>query len=334
MDLKNKTILITGANGFMGLNFLSFVSNQIKSKSIKIFASVRDLENIQPELKELLNDSRITLIEVDFNGEPISNLPEHLDVIVHFASIASPKFYMDHPVSTMISNSFGTFQLLEALKSRANKGTFVFISSSEVYGQSQAEFISEDSYGIIDPTNVRSCYSESKRFGETLSISYWVKYNLDVKIIRPFHTYGPGLKKGDGRVFSDFAECIAGDRNIEMNSDGSAIRSYCFVSDAVRGIYDVLTKGESGKAYNLGNPKETYSVYELANELINIYPEKNLKVIRSTPPISYLKSNVNRNVPDISLIQNLGWNPKVGVKEGFKKLIEKIRENEINNRTV
>lgn len=159
--------------------------------------------------------------------------------------------------------------------------------------------------------------------GETLCVSYHHQFNVPTKIVRPFHTYGPGMQLNDGRVFADFVSDIVHNKDIIMKSDGSAIRAFCYLADAIVGFFIVLLQGENGEAYNVGNPYGEISIKELANTLINLFPEKMLRVIeiQKTDDNSYLKSNINRNCPDISKIENLGWSPKYAVSEGFIRTI-------------
>jgi nucleoside-diphosphate-sugar epimerase len=194
-----------------------------------------------------------------------------------------------------------------------------------VYGEVSEEQIpiKEDTFGYLNCAKVRACYGESKRMGENLCVSYHFQYGLKAKIVRPFHTYGPGMALDDGRVFADFVANIVNRHNIILNSDGSAIRPFCYLADATLGFLTVLAEGENGQAYNVGNPNEEHSIKELANILVNMYPELNLNVVMNLPitNTAYLKSPIKRNCPDIEKIRQLGWAPEVTVREGFKRTI-------------
>ena len=221
-------------------------------------------------------------------------------------------------------NVIGTHNLLNLAKDKKVKG-FLFFSSSEIYGQvdSSKMPIKEDTYGLIDPMDTRSCYAESKRMGETMCVSWFHQHGVPVKIIRPFHTYGPGMRLDDGRVYADFISDIVNNRDIVMKSDGSAIRAFCYVADAVTGFFTVLLKGEVGHAYNISNDRCGISILDLANKLISLFPEKKLKIksLKSVGNKNYLQSKVSRTSPDISKVRNLGWYPDVSIEQGFKRTI-------------
>jgi len=322
--LKSKTVLITGANGFlpayMVLTMLGL--NDEFDMGIRILALVRNKEKAEGRFKKLLHRQDIELIVQDVSL-PV-NINEKIDYIIHAASQASPKFYGSDPVGTINANVFGTSYLLE-LAARNSVEKFLFFSSSEIYGDVDPERIpiSENDYGYIDPTNVRSCYSEGKKLGETLCVSWMHQHKVPVNMIRIFHTYGPGMDLNDGRVFADFISDIVYSRDIVMKSDGSAIRAFCYLTDAIKGYFLVMLHGENGEAYNVGNQDCEISVIDLADKLTMLYPEKGLKVIRKEQAVSgYIKSQVHRVVPQMDKMLKLGWKPKVSVENGFKRTID------------
>jgi len=171
--------------------------------------------------------------------------------------------------------------------------------------------------------SVRSCYAESKRAGETMCVCWQHQYGVPAKIVRPFHTYGPGMRPDDGRVFADFVSDVVNARDIQMKSDGAARRTYCYVADATSAFFAVLLNGQSGQAYNVGNPDAEVSVLELARILVGLDPKKGLRVVRrSRPPgDEYVPSAVQRVRPDISKVRALGWAPTTGIEEGFGRTI-------------
>lgn len=325
----NTTILITGANGFLPAYIVESLLylNVIDSKNnVKVIALVRSLENAKIRFEEYLDDINLEFLEQDV-AEPI-NIESNVDYIIHAASQASPKFYGTDPVGTLKANVLGTINLLDFARQK-NIKSFLFFSSGEVYGELKPDQIpiDENTFGYLNPINVRTCYAESKRMGENICASYFHQYNIPTKIIRPFHTYGPKMKLDDGRVYADFVSNILNNMDISMNSDGSASRAFCYLTDATVGFLMVLLEGDSGEAYNVGNSNEEYSILNLAEILINFYPKKNLKVIRkfSGNNINYLKSPLTRNSPNTSKIKKLGWSPIVSVEEGFKRTIESYK---------
>ena len=323
-QLSNKNILITGANGILPsymietilmLKELNIIHN------IQLLALVRNKFKAENRFQDYLKDNCIKFIIQDV-CDPI-NIPEKIDIIIHAASQASPKYYGIDPVGTLSPNIFGTTNLLKLAKEKCVKN-FIFFSSAEVYGNLQnKKAIKETDFGSLDPLNIRSCYAESKRMGENICSSWHSQFNVPIKIIRPFHTYGPGMLIDDGRIFADFVFSIINNQNIVIKSDGTARRAYCYLKDAIIAYFYVLLMGEFGEAYNVGNPYQEYNVKELANILVNLFPEKSLLI--ETNPLfsstSYLASKVNQFLPDTSKIEALGWYPKVDVKNGFKRTI-------------
>lgn len=325
----NKTILISGANGFLPaylvetLLYLNFVN---PSSNLKVVALVRSIDNAKIRFKAYSDNPNLIFIVQDVSN-PIQ-LSTKIDFIIHAASQASPKYYGIDPVGTLSANVLGTFNLLKL--ARENKvESFLFFSSGEVYGELDASQIpiDENTFGYVNPTNVRSCYAESKRMGENICVSYHHQFDVPIKIVRPFHTYGPGMKLDDGRVYADFVSDILNNQNICMHSDGAAVRAFCYLSDATIAFIKVLLEGKNGEAYNVGNPEEEYSVLKLANILVDLYPQKKIQVIKKVTNNSnnYLKSPLKSNSPNITKIRELNWRPLVAVQEGFKRTIESYK---------
>ncbi len=151
--------------------------------------------------------------------------------------------------------------------------------------------------------------------------AYAHQYGVPFKVVRPFHTYGPGMRLDDGRVFADFVANIVRDEDIVLKSDGRARRAFCYIADSTLGFFTVLLKGEMSGIYNIGNDAEEVSILELASLLVGLFPEKKLKVIRDVPETreGYMRSPVSRHCPDISKARALGWNPMTTLQDGFRK---------------
>lgn len=325
--LRGKTVMVSGANGFLPAYMVETLLKlnepwDSDSDKIKIIGIVRNKEKAFSRFSDYLDRSDFQLIVQDVNNR--ISFPGGIDYIIHAASQASPKYFGTDPVGTLSTNVLGTYNLLE-LAIEKNVKDFLFFSSGEVYGEVDVSVmpIREENYGYIDPLNVRSCYAESKRMGETMCVSWSYQFGIPVKIVRPFHTYGPGMHLDDGRVFADFVSDIISNRDIVMKSDGSALRAFCYLADATVGFFKVLLSGKNREAYNVGNDKGEISIIQLANILVSLFPEKGLKVIRQDTPSdgSYLKSKISRAFPDISKIRNLGWEPRYSVEDGFKRTI-------------
>lgn len=326
---SNKRIYVSGANGFLPaymIDLLLFLNDK-NNFNIKVLAGARSIDNAKNRFKNYLHrdDFELILHEV---SQPlkIDKADKKIDYIIHAASQASPKYYSTDPVGTLSANVLGTHHLLKLAKEHDVEG-FMYFSSGEVYGQlgEGVASINEEDYGVVDPLEVRSCYAESKKMGEAMCVAWHHQFNIPAKIVRPFHTYGPGMRLDDGRVFADFVRNIIGHNNIVLHSDGSAIRAFCYLSDAVLGFFYVLLNGRAAQAYNIGNPDCAVSIRELATLLVDLFHERKLKVVykeRDLQQLSYLASPIKINCPDISKAKELGWRPTTSLKEGFYRTVK------------
>ncbi|OGD87016.1 hypothetical protein A2870_01745 [Candidatus Curtissbacteria bacterium RIFCSPHIGHO2_01_FULL_41_11] len=319
-----KTILISGAGGMIGGYLTEFFLylNETANLKIKVIAQVRDEKKAQKRFVSYRKRADFVLKEQNVIY-PIK-IAGGINYIIHAASHASPKYFAIDPVSTLLPNVIGTKNLLEIARTKKAEG-FLFLSSGEIYGfLDKNQFpTKETDCGRIDPINIRSCYGESKRLGESMCISYLKQYAVPSKIARLFHTYGPGLDLEDGRVFADFTKDIIEGKNIVINSQGRAKRSFCYLSDATEGLLTVLLKGNSGEAYNVGNKKEEVTIKELAQRLVKIFPEKKLKIIfkPNDQKTGYLPSSIERSCPDTAKIERLGWFTKHTIENGFRRTV-------------
>jgi UDP-glucuronate decarboxylase len=249
--------------------------------------------------------------------------PESCHFIVHAASQASPKYYGPDPVGTMSANLIGSYHLLNQARSWGSEG-FLFFSSGEVYGRVSPDKVptGEADYGYLEITDPRSCYAESKRAAETLGVSYARQFALPFTIVRPFHTYGPGMSLDDGRVYADFVRDVVQRQDLTLRSDGKAVRAFCYLSDAVTGFFTVLLKGTTGLAYNVGNPAGALSMRELAELLASLADGSWLAVTQTGQSATgYLPSQIPINVPDVSRLSALGWSPTWLPREGFARTL-------------
>jgi len=326
--LAGQQVLVTGASGFLGSYFtrvlLALHRAGKVSKPVRVLAMVRDLSRARTRFTDLLNDEHFGLLHWDLNSIAVPDL-HGSHYVIHAASQASPRFYGTDPVGTLLPNAVGTAGLLEALRRADDPRGMLFVSSSEVYGAvGGEEILSEADYGRVDPATVRACYAESKRIGETMCVAWNHQHGLPTYIVRPFHTYGPGLLPEDGRVFADFVFNVIRGENIVINSDGAARRAFCYASDAMKGFFTVLLKGQPATPYNVANPKGELSVMDLAQLLVELVPEKRLHIERKGAPSGqpYLASAYNRLVPDTARLGALGWQPTISPAQGFKRMIE------------
>jgi len=322
----DKTILISGGSGFLPaylVEYFLYINQKYYNQKIDVIIIVRDIIKANNRFRNYLNNKSLMIYEHDVVN--YFNYDGKIDFIIHAASQASPKYFGIDPVGTLSANTIGTNNLLKLGVEKKIK-SFLFFSSSEIYGNS-SEFssinICETNYAVIDPNNVRSCYSLGKKMGENICTSWAKQYGIDVKIVRPFHTYGPGMSLEDGRVFADFVKNIVNKKNIIIKSDGKAIRSYCYIKDATIGFLKVLSNGKNNYPYNIGNPNESFSVKELAKIIIDISNISEIEcLINDTQNKGgYLKSETSRLVPNIDRLTELGFVPKTSAREGFKRTI-------------
>lgn len=325
-EFRNKTVLVTGAYGMLTsymVYMLIYLNEEYKS-NIKIIALGRNYNKYLQRFGEYCEKDYLVFYQSDLSEMPI--ISEGIDYIIHGASPASSQFYDVNPVGVLNPNVLGTHFTLELAREKNVKG-YLFFSSGEVYGNLIKEFIHEEDGGVLNPADVRSCYGESKRVGETMCKCYQHQYGIKTNMVRPCHTYGPTMDIiGDSRVFSSFVSDIVNNRDIVMKSDGTATRIFCYIADAVLGYFTILLKGIPGEPYNVANEQGRVSIKDLADMLCNLYPEKNLKVVTQAPSKDYLENThkIHSNYSTDKL-RKLGWNPYYSLEEGFYRTIRSFQ---------
>ncbi|OBI13362.1 hypothetical protein A5713_02640 [Mycobacterium sp. E2497] len=321
-----KTVLVAGAAGFLGAYVVETLLRLNESRSqppVRVLALARRAEALRERF--LAHGTRHDLRFVLQDACAPAPRDEPVHFVVHAASPGSPRAFGLDPVGTFAANVFATRELLEL---RPTDG-FLFFSSGEVYGLGNDQVIPthEDAYGFLDPTKVRSCYGEGKRAGETLCACYAAQEGIPATMARIFHTYGPGMPLGDGRVFSDFVGDALAGRDLVMRSDGRVSRAFCYLADTVAGCFTILLKGAMGTAYNVGNEEAELTVLELANLIAGLEPQRGLRVRREAAAAAdpYLPSPIQRGCPDVSRLRGLGWTPWTAPREGFLRTLESFR---------
>ena len=323
-------LLITGGAGFLGyyLTHAAAAWNEQAAPDAQIEVTVTDsfFRGTPDWLSELEAGDGVRLLKWDVTTEMPVEIGE-LDYVIHAASIASPTFYRAKPLETMDANIGGLRRLLDAANQQTVKPRgILFYSSSEVYGDPSVIPTPEDYRGNVSCTGPRACYDEAKRYGETMCVVFAKHYGLPVKIARPFNNYGPGLKLDDKRVVSDFARDVLAGRDIVMLSDGSATRTFCYVSDAVVGYFKVLVNGEDGEAYNVGIEEPEVTIADFGREIMEagreLFGFAGSVVTQPPPDADYLKDNPNRRCPVMTKArEEIGFDPQVDLKTGLRKLL-------------
>lgn len=325
-SLENKTFLFSGSTGIIASFMIEtlLILNEIRKYNIKLILITRNKEKVNFRFKKYIDKNKIKIIEKDVSDFSY-DCDEKIDYYVHVASNADPRLFINDPVGTLKANCLGTINLLESAKINKPEGFFYF-SSGEVYGDIFKDIpIKESDYGIVDLDRIRNCYAEGKRVGEMLCNSYFSQYGIKTKIARPAHTYGPDFNSQDTRTFSNFVDCVLNNRDIILNSDGKAKRSFLYIADAVLGYFTIILKGKNGQAYNVGNDYEI-SILELANIIIKASGKNYLKVNFNDKIISNSGKSSNCLL-DNSKLKKLGWKPITNELEGFSKVIEHCKSN-------
>ena len=322
-ELKGTSILVTGSTGLIGS---IVVKTFLKYGNIKVYAACRNEKKFQSIFSEYLCDNLIPIFS-DITTISISKID--LDYIIHTASITDSQTFVKAPVQTLNTAIDGTRNLLEQCINKKLK-CFLYLSSLEVYGSfenDEIKNIKENEYGYIDPLSVRSSYSEGKRIVENYCISYMNQYGIPVKISRLCQTFGPGVEYNDNRVFAQFARSVIEGKDIVLKTRGETVRNYCYTTDAVAGIITIMTQGQAGQAYNIANMTTTISIADMAKLVCKLYPDSKSKVVFDIAPdatkLGYnpiMKIQINS-----SKLQALGWEPKVSLKEMYKRLIQYMK---------
>lgn len=321
--LFGKTVLISGANGYVPAYFVhTFLAlNNSKNANIKVLALCRNEVRAKERFSEYMGREDFRLIIQDV-CDPIA-VDEAVHVFIHAASPAGIKKRHDDPVNTFLANVEGAKNMCDlAVKNPCEY--FLFISSVDVYGKLEnGERITEEKSGYLDPLNVRNVYSCAKRAAESLCKAYQGKYDLPLLIVRPFQIIGPGPELDDGRLHIDFISQIIGREEIVLKSDGTAVRTFMYIADAVRAMFYVLFYGASGEAYQIVTEEGEATVKELADLMASAVADKNVKVVydqtkRNTIEVTGALSVVTG---DSTKLSALGWKPQHSIADGAARMM-------------
>ena len=300
--------LVTGGAGFIGSHLCDF----LLARQCQVVCLDNLLTGEMSNIQHLIPDKGFTFTSQDITDVPA--IESDIDYIFHLASPASPPEYQRLPLETMKASSLGTLNALEMAKKKQAK--FLLASTSEVYGDPLEHPQKEEYWGNVNPVGPRSMYDESKRFAEALTMAYHRQFHLDTKIARIFNTYGPRLKKEDGRVVPTFIVQALQGKPLTVFGDGSQTRSFCYISDLVAGIYK-LALSEINMPINLGNPDEI-TIQALAHQILELTGSESDIQNRSLP-----EGEPKIRQPDISKAQEmLQWQPSIPLHDGLKRTIE------------
>ena len=305
--------LITGGAGFLGSHLCDlFIGLGHEVICMDNLIKKENIENIS----HLMGHERFKFIKYDVTE--YLHVDGKVDNILHFASLASPKDYLDYPIQTLKVGSLGTHKTLGLAKEK--RARFLLASTSEVYGDPKEHPQSESYPGNVDPVVPRGVYDEAKRFGEAITMAYHRTHGLQTRIARIFNTYGPRMRLEDGRALPNFMVQALKGEDLTVYGDGTQTRSFCFVADLIDGIKRLLYSDES-EPVNLGNPEEI-SILDFAKEILNLTGSRSRIVFYPSP-----QNDPKVRQPDIKKAKRvLGWEPKVSRQEGLKRTVKYFQE--------
>lgn len=320
---RNKTILITGATGRLGMYIVETLAQadinwnlnlrivalaRSREKLERVFGSTLELPNVQPLIQD------ITAPIDSCNGA---------DFIFHTAGLASPSDFTSAPVDTLWGHVKGTHNVLEFARRKKDCQVF-YVSTVEIYGEWKSdEGITEGDMGAMRCDNARACYPEAKRLSETMLAAYMAQYQVPYRGVRLCHTFGPGISLDDGRAFAEFIDDVVHEKDIVLQSDGSAMRTYTYVADAVGAILLIATKGEDGNFYNVANLDNLVSIRDLAALIASLDPKGKVKVRYTDDNAQKLKYlPFKLGIMNVDKVKKLGWKPEVDLKTAFRYTLE------------
>lgn len=324
--LKNSNVFVSGATGLLGSQILLFLDylNRTEKYSMKLFGLIRNIDKAKKVFGNYFEN--ISFIIGDVLKLP--DIPQHIDYIIHGASVTSSLDFVSKPVETIDTAINGTMNILRFAQSKAVK-SMAYLSSMEVFGITEGKGkVSESDYGYIDILSTRSSYSESKRLCECLCHSFAKEYSLPVKIVRLTQTLGVGINYNDTRVAAQFARAVIEGHDIVLKTIGATKRPIIYTSDAISAVLSVLIKGSDGLAYTAANEDTTCTIRETAEMIVSKIANDNIKLtfdIKGVPREYAPNLNLNLNL-DTTLLCSLGWSAKVGLKEAYERMIEGMEE--------
>lgn len=321
-DFSGKTVLLTGARGFLGRYFMEIFAEmnaRVLDKPVKLIA-LDNLITAGKEGSDIPTFENVEFVQHDvilpfaYNGK--------IDYVIHAAGIASPFYYRAYPLETLQVAIQGTLNMLNMAD--ANDARFTFFSSSEIYGDPDPKHVpmAESYRGNVSCQGPRACYDESKRVGETLCYIFHTKNGTHTNTIRPFNVFGPGMQETDYRVLPNFASRIKAGQPLHVYGTGNQTRTFCYITDAMVGFLLVVLKGVAGEAYNIGNPKPEISMVDLVQRIQSVLSRPVSHEIIEYPD-SYPADEPNRRCPDIrkSRLQ-LDFEPSVDLNDGLKRFFD------------
>lgn len=321
--MKDKTVFVTGATGLLGSQLILTLleANRSYNLNIKVIALVRSLKKAEDIFEDYIGEVKFCLGDVT---QPIV-CDDCIDYVIHGASITDSRSFVERPVDTIMTVFQGTKNILDFAVEK-NVKSFLYLSSLEVYGNfEERKEVTEEDFGYLNPTLIRSSYSEGKRMAETLVASYQSQYMLPTKIARLCQTFGPGVSYQDNRVFAQFARSVIEKKDIVLHTEGRTERNYCSIRDSITAMLYILLKGKNAQAYNVANETTLISIADLADKFINL---SNGEILLKFDIQDIGKLGYNPEVKiqlKTSKLEQLGWQAHVNLDNILKGLVESMK---------
>ena len=306
-------VVVTGGAGFLG----SHLVDALLARGDEVVVLDNLVTGSVDNIAHLFGQPGFTYVQHDVSQYVW--VPDRVDVVMHLASPASPKDYLEKPIQTLKVGSLGTHNTLGLAKAKGAR--YFLASTSEVYGDPEVHPQPETYWGHVNPVGPRGVYDEAKRFAEAMTMAYHRYHGLDVRIVRIFNVYGPRLQMDDGRVVSNFLMQALLGKPLTVYGDGSQTRSYCYVDDEVRGFLALLDSDVTGPV-NIGNPGTEHTVLDFARLVIDVVGSSSEIVFEPLPV-----DDPTQRRPDITIARDrLGWEPQVSLEDGLRRTADHFRD--------
>ncbi len=324
---RDKRILVTAATGRLGMYIVEALvkADLDYNLNMRIIAHARNEKKLQTVFGSTLELPNVEMLLQDITDR--IEMDGSVDYIFHTAGPAAPKDFTETPVETLWAHVSGTRNVLELAREKKSEKV-IYISTVEIYGENIGEEpFAETDMGVIRSDQVRSCYPEAKRLCETMLASYAAEYGVSYTGARMSHTFGPGISLEDGRSFAEFIQCSLKGEDIVLHSDGSAVRPYTYVADAIGAVFMIATKGTANEYYNIANLDNQISIRDLAQLIAELSPSGKTKVVfdHADGKLNYL--NFKLGVMNTEKIKKLGWRPDIDLKTAFRYTMESFEQS-------
>ncbi len=328
-EFQGKTVMITGASGFISFHLVAglLLRNDLYDSKILVIGMVRSMDRAIKKYGDMAAREDLILVEQDV-CDSFEELPK-ADYVIHAASQASNWHFENDPVGTIRANLTGTDNALEY--ARRSGATALVVSSLKTYGlvTDGSKELMEETQGFVDPDSYKNCYAMGKRASETLAASYSKQYGMDIKLVRPSYIFG-AASLDDDRVWAQFIANVVRGENILLKSAGAPYRSFCYVTDTARAILTVLLKGENVFPYNISSEEGNVTIRDFARKAVEAFPERGLTLSFANPEDEKeVTIDYSRQTPEImnsDRLRELGWEPKVNISEGIKRAVAILEE--------